>query len=72
MMEMKDTNKSTRRKLILNNPELKDALGVVLDLAGDNMLDEDDPSIKNYDPLYEQAKMQGKAMELVHEFYDTL
>ena len=71
-MEMKDLNKTTRMKMMLNSPELKDALGVLLDLAGENMLDADDTSIKNYKPLHEQAIMQGKAMELVHEFYDTL
>lgn len=71
-MEMKEANKTTRMKLMLNNPELKDALGVLLDLAADNMLDKEDSSVRNYKPLLEQAVMQSKSLELVHEFYDTL
>jgi len=53
---------------IQNEDELKKALGIVLDLAQQNALDEDDISIKNYEPLHEEAKTQGKSIEVVDNF----
>lgn len=57
---------------IQNEDELKKALGIVLNLAEQNALNEDDPSIKNYEPLHEEAKMQGRSIEVTHEFIQFL
>lgn len=57
---------------IENEDELKRALSIVLDLAEQNALDEDDISIKNYEPLHTEAKMQGSSIEVVQEFIQFL
>lgn len=49
--------------------KLKDALGTVMDLASENMLDErdaDSPELKAI------VKEQGEDMHLVQEFYEVL
>lgn len=62
--------KETRRRIVLNNPKLKDALGTIIDLAAQNMLDEDDPDLD--DALKKVAKDQGKDLTIVMELYDSL
>lgn len=49
---------------------LKDALGSVLDLASQNILDPDDPGLD--DVLKAHAKDQAKCINMVNEFYKSL
>jgi len=57
------------RDLKRKNKELKAALGSIIDLASENLLDEYDAK---EEPLKTVYKEQQKDMELVVEFYESL
>jgi hypothetical protein len=53
----------------MDNEKLKAALGSIISLASDNLLDERDAK---EEPLKTVYKEQQKDMELVVEFYESL
>ena len=62
--------KNTKMKILLNDPKLKEALGTIIDLAAENLLDPRD--VENGSPLKKVAKDQQKDMEIVADFWQSL